>query len=192
MGLSLSNKPKEKSAVYPSKKSMNLYYKIDTTTVPATVSLYVLFVLVLLLAAAKFMIYDYVQEASVLQQQADKINSQISNYTQKLSEYAEIEKEYNLYSATEEEEANVSRIQILDLIDNSIRSVANVDSITIQDSSVLVTFSGITLKQSADIVTKLEQSPIVSKIDVDTAKSSNDNEDIVDANIYIQISQEEK
>jgi len=43
---------------YPVKRSMNLYYKPDRTTKPATVALYVLFALVCLLGLGKFLVYD--------------------------------------------------------------------------------------------------------------------------------------
>ena len=42
-----------KQSAYPTKTSMNLFYKPDRTTKPATAALYVLFVLVCLLGLGK-------------------------------------------------------------------------------------------------------------------------------------------
>ena len=42
----------------PTKRTMNLYFKPDRTTRPATVALYVLFVLVVLLGLSKVLVYD--------------------------------------------------------------------------------------------------------------------------------------
>lgn len=46
----------KRNAAYPAKRSMNLFYKPDRTTKPATIALYVLFVLVCLLGLGKFQI----------------------------------------------------------------------------------------------------------------------------------------
>ena len=48
----------KRKAAYPAKRSMNLFYKPDRTTKPATIALYVLFVLVCLLGLGKFLVYD--------------------------------------------------------------------------------------------------------------------------------------
>ena len=47
-----------RKADYPIKRSMNLYYKPDRTTKPATAALYILFALTCLLGLAKVMVYD--------------------------------------------------------------------------------------------------------------------------------------
>ena len=47
-----------KRASYPTKRTMNLFYKPDRTTKPATIALYILFGLVCILGLSKFLVYD--------------------------------------------------------------------------------------------------------------------------------------
>ncbi|WP_304737756.1 hypothetical protein, partial [Dubosiella newyorkensis] len=43
---------------YPEKRTMNLFYKPDRTTKPATIALYLLFAFTVLLGLSKVLVYD--------------------------------------------------------------------------------------------------------------------------------------
>ena len=58
----MSREEWKKRRAYPSKRTMNLYYREDRTARPATVLLYVLFLLVVLGALGKVLIFDPLQE----------------------------------------------------------------------------------------------------------------------------------
>ena len=60
-----------KKTGYPVKREMNLFYKPDKTTKPATAALYVLFVLVLILGLSKITVYDLWVETNQAEQQRD-------------------------------------------------------------------------------------------------------------------------
>lgn len=176
-----------KNDTYPTKRKMNLYYKEDRTTWPATVALYVLFVIVVLIGLAKVLVYDRMVAVNDLKDQYGKIESQIANYQSELSDFEEIQNQYFRYSATEEEENQIDRMELLNLIDSAIRSSAKVQSVQIQDHVVLVQFSGITLSNTAGIVEKLETSELVESIQVDTASTTETNSNVVNANLYINL-----
>ena len=71
-----------KKTVYPTKRSMNLYFKVDRTTAPATAALYVLFALAVLLALGKIMIYDFMMQEK---QQENQLLSLEQRTVQQLS-----------------------------------------------------------------------------------------------------------
>lgn len=181
-----------KNDTYPTKRKMNLYYKEDRTTWPATVALYVLFVIVVLIGLAKVLVYDRMVAVNDLKDQYGKIESQIANYQSELSDFEEIQNQYFRYSATEEEENQIDRMELLNLIDSAIRSSAKVQSVQIQDHVVLVQFSGITLSNTAGIVEKLETSELVESIQVDTASTTETNSNVVNANLYINLAGNEE
>jgi hypothetical protein len=87
--------------------------------------------------------------------------------------------------------AQVDRMDILNLIDSKIRTAATVESVTVKEQQVIIEFSGVTLKQTADIVSKLEESPIVADITVDTASTADGNTDAVKTNILINLKKDE-
>ena len=78
-------------------------------------------------------------------------------------------------------------MDVLDLIDEVIRPAAHISQVTIQDQQVLVEFSGVTLVETADIVSRLEASPLVARTTVDTAASEEDRA-TVDVDMLIELS----
>ena len=58
----------KRKAAYPTKTSMNLFYKPDRTTKPSTIALYTLFALVLMLGLVKWLVYDLWMEKQEAEQ----------------------------------------------------------------------------------------------------------------------------
>lgn len=181
---------KRKKEQYPTKRYINLYYKPDRTTKPATISLYVLFAIVVLLALSKVFFYDVMVSIHDKEQEYAKLQQQLAGYEEQLESYPEVWLQYNLYSKTEEEEALVDRMDILDLIDGAMRTTAQVESISVSGEQVMVQMSGVTLGQIAETVKALEQSPIVAGTSVSTAFTTQDKGDKVNASILIELQTE--
>ena len=178
-----------KKTVYPTKRSMNLYLKVDRTTAPATAALYVLFAAAVLLGLAKFMIYDYWAREQQLNSQALALEQRITQQMQELKDYDQVLEDYIRSIPTQQEQDQPDVMELLDLIDTTIRPVAQVSQVTIEDNQVAFSFSGVTLAQAADLVVQLEQSPLVANIQVDTA-SSTDGARQVEVHVYFQVAQE--
>lgn len=181
----------KKKAILPTKRSMNLYFKVDRTTAPATIALYTLFTLVVLLGAAKLAIYDPWNQEQQLKQQALALEQRSVSQMQELKNYDQVLENYIRSTPTQEELSQADTMEVLDLIDRTIRPAATVSQVTIKDNQVLISFSGITLSRAAELVTQLEQSPLVSNPHVDTAATTKDNQDAVEIHIYFEIAQEE-
>lgn len=181
---------RKKKVSYPEKKSMNLYYKPDRTTVPATIALYVLFVLALMLAFGKFLVYDYIVKLRETQEQLDQVLAEKSVYDGQLERYDEVQQRYRLYSMTDDELNQTDRMEVLELLDAVVRPEAEIESVSISDGYVTVKFSGVTLKETAEIVKKLEESEIVARTTVDTASTTGSPGNQVTANILIALQKE--
>lgn len=180
----------KRRAVYPSKRRMNLFYKPDRTTKPATIALYVLFGLALLLAAAKFMIYDLWDEVQQQRRALASVQAELAAAQAELVDYNQVWERYNRFAATDDERAIIDRIEVLALLDSAIGSRAQLNSIAINGDVVQVQFSGVTLAQTGQIVSALEASPLVAGTTVNTAATPQNSTAQVLASVYIQLKKE--
>ena len=185
--LDIGSAARKKRRTYPTKTTMNLYFRENRGTKPATILLYVLFVLVLLLAAGKFLVLDRVLAGDAQEDEEVRTRSQTASVMARLGEYPAVLEEYTRLAPTERERALTDRMDVLDLIDEVIRPAAHISQVTIQDQQVLVEFSGVTLVETADIVSRLEASPLVARTTVDTAASEEDRA-TVDVDMLIELS----
>ena len=185
-----------KKTAYPAKRSMNLYYRPDRTTKPATIALYVLFILVCLLGLGKFLVYDLWAETAEARRALAAAEEQLDGVMLELTDYSEVWERYQRYSATDEERALIDRMEILALLDKNVGSKADMDAISISGGTVQLQFSGVTLAETARIVSALEASPIVASTMVSTASTTQeggapaDDSAPVQANVQIQLQKE--
>ena len=175
---------------------MNLFYKPDRTTKPATIALYVLFVLVCLLGLGKFLVYDVWVETTEAQRALTAAEEQLEGVLLELTDYSEVWERYSRYSATEEERDLIDRMEVLALLDEAVGTTAVMDAVSIGGSTVQLQFSGVTLAQTARIVSALEASPIVAYTMVNTAATTQsegapaDDSAPVQASVLIQLQKE--
>ena len=186
----------KRNAAYPAKRSMNLFYRPDRTTRPATIALYVLFALVCLLGLGKFLVYDLWAETSQAQRALAAADQQLESVLLELTDYSEVWERYSRYSATEEERDLIDRMEVLALLDEAVGTAASMDMVSIGGSTVQLQFSGVTLAQTAQIVSALEASPIVAYTMVNTAATTQsegapaDDSAPVQASVLIQLQKE--
>lgn len=180
------------------KRSMNLFYKPDRTTKPATIALYALFALVCLLGLCKVLIYDLWAETSEARRALAAAEREREEVMLQLADYREVKETYNRYAATEEELDLIDRIEILALLDSAVGATARINSVAISGDTVQLQFSGVTLAEAARIVRKLEESPLVASTIVSTAATTRQgtagadaDSAIVQANVFIQLQKEE-
>ena len=164
----------KKKAVYPTKTSMNLYYKPDRTTKPSTVALYALFALVCLLGLAKWLVYDIWMERVAAEQTLATAQAELDATMLQLADYNEVYLRYVRYAATEEEQQLVDRMEMLAMLDGAMGN-AYLNSISVTGDRLQVQLSNVTLAQVAEIVRNLEASPIVAGTTVNTAATTSDS-----------------
>ena len=178
---------RKKRHSYPVKRTMNLYFKEDRTRKPATAMLYILFVLVVLAALSKVMVFDRLQEIEAAKAEATALESEAAAMQQSLADYAQVQERYVRLTPTERELSLTDRMAVLDLIDSVIRPAAELRRVTIQGQQALVSFSGVTLVETADLVAQLEQSELVARTVVNTAASETADRSAVDVDMLIDL-----
>lgn len=178
---------KQKHVVYPSKRHMNLYYKMERTAVPSAVLLCSLSVFAILLVLSKFFVFDLVQEERQTKRELESAREQLQECQAQVMDYEDVAFTYSRYAATEEEAAQVDRVQILDLLDQAVRSRSQVLQVTVSGGTVTVNISVRTLRETAQIVRELEASPIVERTMVNTAAAAPGEDSMVSADILIEL-----
>lgn len=177
-------------STYPVKTTMNLFYKPDRTTRPATAALYVLFALTCLLGLSKLLVYDLWMDSQEAQRGLAAVQEQLGETMSRLSDFDEVKERYSRYSATGEERALVDRMEVLQLLDEAVSGVAQLDSVAVSGDIAQVQFSGVNLAQTAQIVHALESSPIVAGTVVNTAATTENAGALVQTSIMIQLVKE--
>ena len=178
---------KGKKETYPTKKRMNLYFKVDRTTAPATAALYISFVVVVLVALSKVMILDPWLEVRGLEEQARQLEEENAALLLQLKDFSKVQEEYLRIAPTEEEQAQGDILEVLQLIDGVLRPSAQVKQVSVSENKVLLTFSGVTLGESAQLVSLLEQSPLVTGASVDTAVSREEDQGLSEVHVYFEM-----
>lgn len=179
-----------KKETCPTKRTMNLFYKPDRTTKPATIALYVLFALTCLLGLSKVLVYDLWTETRQAQRALESSQAQLEGIMAELADYGQVQERYSRYSATEEERELIDRMEVLALLDAAAGD-AELNAIAINENQVQVQLSGVTLAQTAGIVSRLEESPLVAATWVNTAATTQDTGALVQSSILIQLQKEE-
>jgi len=161
----------KKKDVYPSKKTINLYYKEDKTTRPSTIALYVLFIAVVLLAVSKVVVFDRIDELAKVQA---KLEAQQTHYDEQitaLKEFKEISSQYSRYSFSylREDELLCDRMDVLAMLEQTVFTYAKVDSVSVTEDLVSINFSGTNLEETAQLVKLVESFDIVAHVEVSTA-----------------------
>lgn len=183
---------KGKKETYPTKKRMNLYFKVDRTTAPATAALYISFVVVVLVALSKVMILDPWLEVRGLEEQARQLEEENAALLLQLKDFSKVQEEYLRIAPTEKEQAQGDILEVLQLIDGVIRPSAQVKQVSVSENKVLLTFFGVTLGESAQLVSLLEQSPLVTGASVDTAVSREEDQGLSEVHVYFEINMEKE
>lgn len=166
-------KASPKKNTMPSKEHVNMFFKRDRTTKPATYFLYFLFLLALGVLFGKYMVYDLLvekQEAqAVYEQTEDQMNAKIAQ----LAGFQELKLKYQRYARTDEEKAKTDRIEIIAALDKAVGSMSQMRSFTITDGQAQIKFDSIPLSKVSDIVAALEKEPLVKSITLNTAATQN-------------------
>jgi len=186
-------KNKIKSSKLPSKTSMNLYYREDKTTKPATIALYVLFTLVCLLAVGKFFIYDKAMELKASNDRLAETQDEITLKSETLVNYDEVEAEYNKYSNSymTKDERVVDRTEVLDMLESAALEDSKVKTMTISKNTLTISFADMDLDTASFVAAKLKMYDIVSSVTVNTStKQDSDGGKSYTTTMSIELAQE--
>lgn len=183
----------KKKKLMPVKRTMNLYFKTDRSEKPATIALYVLLGLVVTLGLAKLLVYDVWVEVEEARAAWAAAQSRLDEALLSLQDYDEIRQRYQRLAATEEETEQIDRMEIVALVDEKVGRLSNVRNYAVSGKAVQIQIDQLTLEDVAEIVRRLEESPIVVHTTVHTASTTgadNTVEELVSASILIELQKE--
>lgn len=156
---------------YPSKKTINLYYKDEKSNGISTFTLYLILIIVILIALSKMFVFDLVNEMNTAKQTYKQNQAILESYVHALEKYDEINAEYNRfsYSYLSDKEKIQDRMDILEMLESTVFSKSNVQSVSISDNSISVSLTDIGLDETAALAKMLEEHEIVDYVMVNTA-----------------------
>ena len=178
--------PIKKNAVqYPSKKTMNFVHHQSGINlkklIPALVLVFIIGVLF-----AKFAILDPLAKRDVALGELTDKQTQLALINGKLTGYEELAQQYGRYSygwMNETEVNMVSRMDVLQLVEQEIATKAIIDNMAVNNNVLTLNIHGITLEQASTMVRSLEERGLVESAAVYNAVA----EQAEEAEIFMSI-----
>lgn len=164
----------KKKDVYPSKKTINLYYKEDDSTKFSTIALDVLFVVVVLFGLAKFLIIDVLAERNDTLERLEEAQRHLDYQLEAIADYDEVSDEYARYSYAflVESQGLHDRIEVLEMLENTVFQQSVVSNISITGNVISLNFSGLDLNGTAKLIEQIQSYGIVSSVQVNNQTGS--------------------
>jgi hypothetical protein len=178
--------PIKKNAVqYPSKKTMNFVHHQSGINLKKLIPALVL-VLIIGALFAKFAILDPLAKRDVALGELTDKQTQLALINGKLAGYEELAQQYGRYSYgwMNETEVNlVSRMDVLQLVEQEIATKAIIDNMAVNNNVLTLNIHGITLEQASTMVRSLEDRGLVESAAVYNAVA----EQAEEAEIFMSI-----
>ena len=173
----------------PSKKGINLAKREEKTISFKKLLPWLLLVLVVMAALAKFGVIDRFETLRQAQKEAEAADTQKLMAMQAVKNYNDVEAEYRRYAVDwmgAQEAAHVSRETVLALVKEELLPCGRVLSLSSSANGLSVSMSGLSLKQASELVNTLSARKEVSKVTFGSATQQNGEDQ--DLNITFSIS----
>lgn len=179
------NPIKKNTVQLPSKKTMNFVHHQSGINLKKLIPA---LVLVLIIAAlfAKFAILDPLAKRDVALGELTDKQTQLALINCKLTGYEELAQQYGRYSygwMNETEVNMVSRMDVLQLVEQEISTKAIIDNMAVNNNVLTLNIHGITLEQASTMVRSLEERGLVESAAVYNAVA----EQAEEAEIFMSI-----
>lgn len=161
----------KKKDTYPSKKTINLYYKDEKSNGISTFTLYLIFIIVILVALSKMFVFDLLGEMNTAKQTYEQYQSTLNSYMSALEKYDDVNAEYNRfsYSYLSDQEKIQDRMEVLAMLETTIFAKSSVQSVSISGNMISVSLTDIELNETASLAKMLEDHELVDYVTVNTA-----------------------
>lgn len=165
---------RNKKEVLPSKTTINLFYRDEKKLKSSTIALYAVFFLVVGLGLGKWLVFDPLVDLYTANSELNKKQDYLEEQVGQLGEYKEISELYARYTYTnlQEDEMIIDRMQVLEMLENTVFAKARISNLMITDAVVTLDYSGLNLDETSKLVKQLEGYEIVERVAVNAATSS--------------------
>lgn len=180
----------KKKEVYPSKKSLNLYYQEDVTTRLSTIALDILFVVVVVLGLAKFLVVDILTERNDAVTKLEKVQAQVESQMKEIEDYNELHAEYVRYSykILVDEQGLNDRLDILNMLENTVYKNSGITNVSITGNVVSLNFGGMDLNETAQLIQEIQSYEMVASVQVNN-QTGNTYDGTYSGNMVITLKQ---
>ena len=158
-------------------------------------------VLILLLAGsvAKFGVIDQLDRLSQAESSYNQVHSQYLSTLQAVEDYPEVEERYRTYSRSwmnagdKNGLAKVDRQEVLNLLEQRMMPRGQVNSVSLRDSLLVVSMSGMNLRQISTMVESIREDPIVESAALNLASTEEKKKtDLMDFTLTVVLQPKEE
>ena len=158
-------------------------------------------VLILLLAGsvAKFGVIDQLDRLSQAESSYNQVHSQYLSTLQAVEDYPEVEERYRTYSRSwmnagdKNGLAKVDRQEVLNLLEQRMMPRGQVNSVSLRDSVLVVSMSGMNLRQISTMVESIREDPIVESASLNLASTEEKKKtDLMDFTLTVVLQPKEE
>ena len=176
---------KKAAAQMPSKKTMNFVHHQSSINLKKLIPVLVM-ILAIGIVFAKVGFIDPLARKTAAYNDLTVKQEQLAAINAKLAGYNDLAMEYGRYSygwMNDTEVNMVSRMDVLNLVEQEISSKAYIDNMAVNNNVLTLNIHGITLEQASTMVKSLEESGLVSSAAVYNAVA----EEAEEAKIFMSI-----
>lgn len=166
--------PRKKTA--PEKRTLNLVIKEKKSIDPMKWIPGVIVVLILAALFGKFAVYDRYAALEDAENELASQKQQLQDTLDAMSDFNEVQENYNKYSYTGYDRTIADRLDVLDLLERQVFPVCEVQSMAISGKTINMSLTDLNLSQVSQLIASLEAEPLVSNVYVSTASHDNDQE----------------
>ena len=178
MKLNLNMEIGKKAATYPTKKTINLYYKDDVSSRISTIILDVIFVAVVVIGLAKILVVDVIVDRNAALDKVEKAQTRLEQQLDVIADYDEVSAEYVRYShkILVDSYGVQDRLEILEMLENTVYKNSSITNVTISGNAISLSFDGLDLNATAQLIEELEAYEMVSSVKINSQNGNTPNE----------------
>lgn len=183
MTITKEKKASPKGMKLPSKTYINLAQKESKKRDVVTSILGLILIVILAGCVAKFGVIDQFARQNRAEAEYNATHSQYLLMQQAVADYPKVEERYRTYSrkwmenSADDGLVTVDRTDALDLVEQYLRSVGTVNSVSIKGTVMVADMSGMNLQQISAMLARVEQQPIVASAALNIASTEDQTEE---------------
>lgn len=156
----------KKKEVYPSKKTINLYYQEEVSSKISTLVLDIVFVVVVVLGLLKFAFFDILVERNDAAEKLETLQRTLDQQLAVLQNYDKVADEYSRYSykILVDGMEYQDRIEILSMLESTVFKDGSISNVSISGNMISLSFRGLNLDECAQLIKEIQSYEMVENV----------------------------
>lgn len=166
----------KKKDIYPSKKSINLCYQEEASSMVSSLMLKLVFAVLVLVFMVKIFVVDVISERNEALKKLEHIQSTLDTQMLLIQDYDKVVEEYSRYSYKVLIDAlpTQDRLEILAMLENTVYKNGGMSSISIVGNVITLDFSGLNLDECAQLIADVQKYDMVQTVVISNQTGSAD------------------